>query len=162
MNPSRTTGTPAAAQRAMTPTSAAISSPPTAARTSIGSAASGRLPFSAFLITATLLTRASSAMPVPRPVTRSTGSPVSTAVIAAAAVVLPIPISPTATTCAPAAMTSPATSMPASIAATASPDASPGPFAMSAVPGRDPGVDEARRRRSDVAAPGSARPLRRR
>ena len=65
-----------------TPTSAAISSPPTAARTPIGSSGSGALTASARSIMATFRRQASSSMPVPRPVTSATGAPVRTAVIA--------------------------------------------------------------------------------
>src|SRR5439155_559829 len=76
----------------ITPTSPAISKPPTPARTSTPSPGSGAFTASARRTTSTLRANAVSSTPVPRPVTRSGAAPVIAAVIALAAVVLPIPI----------------------------------------------------------------------
>ena len=97
MKPSSTTGTRRAAPARTTPTSPAISKPPTAARTPRASPGSGRLTASARRTASTFPTQTSSATPVPRPVTIAGSAPVSAAVSALAAVVLPIPISPVPT-----------------------------------------------------------------
>src|SRR6266700_4194562 len=81
----------------ITPTNPAISRPPTFASTSSGSLGSGAFLVSACSMTCILCASCVSSIPVPRPVTRDTGTPVRLAVIALAAVVLPIPISPVAT-----------------------------------------------------------------
>src|SRR5439155_26989475 len=96
IKPSRTTGTRRAAPARITPTSPAISKPPTLARTSRPSRASGTFTASARRTTSTLRASVASSTPVPRPVTRSGPAPVIAAAIALAAVVLPIPISPVA------------------------------------------------------------------
>ena len=101
MKPSRTTGTRPATAPRMTPTSAPISRPPTAARTPIGSAGSGALRAIACSMTAILRRCVASSMPVPRPVTSAGVAPVRTATIALAAVVLPMPMSPMPTSSTP-------------------------------------------------------------
>ena len=102
MNPSSTTGIRAAAAPSISPTSAAISKPPTAARTPsrigrIGSVDGERALDDRDLVRAAVVVDARS-----RSRSRgSTGSPVRTATIALAAVVLPIPISPSPRTSSP-------------------------------------------------------------
>ena len=75
-------------------------------------------------------------MPVPRPVTWTAGSPVSAAMTAEAAVVLPMPISPVANMDAPSATASSTSSMPSAMACSASSLVMAGPWAMLAVPMR--------------------------
>ena len=87
-------------------------------------------------MTATLAGSASLAMPVPRPVTSAAGWPVSAAMTAEAAVVLPMPISPVAMMSRPFASSSSTSSMPISMARTASSRVIAGPCAMLAVPMR--------------------------
>ena len=94
--------------------------------------ASGRLTASARRTASTFPTQTSSATPVPRPVTIAGSAPVSAAVRALAAVVLPIPISPVPTQSGAAASTSAA---PSAIARTASSRVIAGPFVMLRVPG---------------------------
>ena len=136
MNPSSTTGRRAAAAPTMTPTSSAISRPPTAASTPSGSAASGRFTAIARSMAATLRRRPASSTPVPRPVTASGGAPVITAVIALAAVVLPIPISPSPTTSASEISPVSTSARPIAMARSASSGVIAGPRVMSAVPAR--------------------------
>ena len=75
-------------------------------------------------------------MPVPRPVTRAAGWPVSAAMTAEAAVVLPMPTSPVAMMSRPFASSSSTSAMPISMARTASSRVIAGPWAMLAVPMR--------------------------
>ncbi len=69
------------------------------------------------MITSVLVRSASSPMPVPRPVTSLAGSPSPAATIAAAGVVLPMPMSPLISSCAPLAISSRVTAAPALSAA---------------------------------------------
>jgi hypothetical protein len=80
--------------------------------------------------------RASALIPVPRPVTRATGRPVSAAMTAEAAVVLPMPISPVAMMSRPESSSSSTSSMPTPSAARHSSRVIAGPCAMLAVPMR--------------------------
>ena len=80
--------------------------------------------------------RPSSPTPVPRPTTASGGRPKRAAVRAAAAVVLPMPMSPAARRVAPSAMARLAASRPARRALSASSGVMAGPWARFAVPGR--------------------------
>ena len=94
MKPSTTTGTLLAAAPIMSPAMPAISAPPTLASTSMGSFGSGLFTLSASSMTVTLWLKTASFMPVPLPVTVSTGAPSSAAIIALEGVVLAMPISP--------------------------------------------------------------------
>ena len=78
----------------ITPTNTPISNPPTAASTPTASPGSGAFCASARATTSILRAWVASSIPVPRPVTRSARKPVIAAVMALAAVVLPMPISP--------------------------------------------------------------------
>ena len=107
MNPSRTTGDAASAAARIAPTSAAISNPPTAASAPSGSSAPGSMPLERPLDHRRPCGgRPSSSSPVPRPVTSAGGRPVSAATSALAAVVFPMPISPTAIVSIPPAISS--------------------------------------------------------
>ena len=90
----------------------------------------------AFSMVATLPARASCVIPVPRPVTRAAGSPLSTEMTAEAAVVLPMPTSPVQMMSRPLASSSSTSRMPLSMARTASSRVIAGPCAMLAVPMR--------------------------
>ena len=149
MNPSRTTGVRASAAARIAPTSAAISNPPTAASAPIGSSAPGRCRSSASSITDTFRRTASASRPVPRPVTSAGGRPVSAATSALAAVVFPMPISPTAIVSIPPAISSSTIRRPTSMAASASSRRMAGSTVMSRVPA-------AIRARTRRAAPGAA------
>ena len=134
MKPSSATGTRRAAPPRMTPTRPPISKPPTFASTSRPSSRSGRLTASARRTASTLRRQPSSSTPVPRPVTSSAAAPVMAAVIALAAVVLPMPMSPVATRSAPPSIASMTRRAPASIAASACARLMAGPRVMFAVP----------------------------
>ena len=88
----------------------------------------------ALRITAIFRSSPSSDRPAPRPVTSSTRRPSSTAVTAAAVVVLPMPISPAANRRYPLPLSSSASVMPVTTAATASSRVMAGPLAMLLVP----------------------------
>src|SRR5881296_227983 len=135
MKPSRTTGTRRAAPARITPTSPAISKPPTLARTSRPSRPLGAFTASARRTTSTLRASVASSTPVPRPVTRAGAAPVIAAAIALAAVVLPIPISPVARRSAPASSACSASRAPVSSACRACACVIAGPRARLAVPG---------------------------
>src|SRR6267378_2954025 len=135
MKPSSAMGTRLDAPPRITPTSPAISKPPTLASTSRPSRGSGAFTDSARATMSTLRASAASSTPVPRPVTRSGGAPVIAAVIALAAVVLPIPISPVPRRSAPASIAARASRAPVSMALTAWARVIAGPRAMLAVPG---------------------------
>lgn len=115
---------------------AACSKPPIAARTPMGSAGSGWWSSMARRTTSVLRARVSSLMPVPRPVTSEGSAPVKTAIRAAEAVVLAMPISPVRSALLPAATRSRAVSMPTSMACLASSRVIAGPVVMSDVPAR--------------------------
>ena len=134
MNPSSATGTRRAAPPRMTPTSPPISKPPTLVSTSMPSVGSGRLTASARRTASALRRQPSPSTPVPRPVTVSGAAPVIAAVIALAAVVLPMPMSPVATRSAPASIASITSRAPCSIAASACSRVMAGPRVMFAVP----------------------------
>ena len=72
--------------------------------------------------------------PAPRPVIRSTGSPKSTAATALDVVVLPMPISPVASSEKPASRASRTSAMPVSMANSACSRVMAGPCVKSAVP----------------------------
>jgi len=94
IKPSITTGIRREAAPTIKPVSPAISNPPTFRSTSRGSEGSGRLTSKARSITSIFFLRPGASRPVPHPVTCAAGRPVRTEVMALAAVVLPIPISP--------------------------------------------------------------------
>ena len=98
---------------------AAISSPPTAQRTSTTSSLRiGRRPTDV-RSTSFFRAKARSVRPPPRPVTVSISAPVSTASTAAEVLVLPMPISPMPSAVTPPALAMAACSMPAAMAASA-------------------------------------------
>ena len=112
MKPSMTMGTRREAAPSISPAMAPISGPPTFASTSMASEGSGlfrAIPCSMSFI---FLRMTSPLTPEPRPVTVSTGVPVSTATMAEEGVVLPMPISPAATMSSPLFFSSRAMSMP--------------------------------------------------
>ena len=156
MNPSSATGTRRAAPARITPVRPPISNPPTFASTSRPSRGSGRLTSSARRTAATLRVKVASSTPVPRPVTCSAGAPVIAAVIALAAVVLPMPISPVARRSAPASIASCASRAPVSIARIACSRVIAGPAAMFAVPGPIGHSTRSGARSRGVATPKSA------
>jgi len=134
MKPSITTGTPSSAPPRKTPHSPARSKPPSLASTSRGSVGSGLLRRMPRQMASTLRASPSSERPAPRPVIRSTGWPSSTAATALEVVVLPMPISPVASSCTPAAFCSCTSRMPRPTASTAWARVMAGPCVKSAVP----------------------------
>ena len=118
--PSSSSGVRRTADWAQKPAIAARSAPPQAARSATGSSRRSRDRYSASRTAAVLRDHAASSIPVPRP-TAATGSvPISAAIRVVAAVVFPMPISPTIRRSAPASTSSSAIRRPASIAAIAS------------------------------------------
>ena len=134
IRPSASTGTRQAAPPRKTPHSPARSKPPTLARTSSGSAGSGRLTSSARRTAATLRASPSSERPAPRPVKSSAGRPSSAQATAAEVVVLPMPISPVASSRTPAAACRAASRAPVRTACSAWARVMAGPAVMSPVP----------------------------
>ena len=119
----------------ITPANTPISKPPTFDSKSRPSAGLGALTSSAFCTTAVLRRSSSGERPVPCPVVSPGGTPAAAAVIAADAVVLPMPISPVAMRSAPAAAVSAAKLIPASRHCPACSRDIAGPALMSSVPG---------------------------
>ena len=117
-----------------TPHSPAISKPPSAASTPSGSAASGWLRAMPRSIASILRCSPASESPAPRPVISATGRPSSTLATALDVVVLPMPISPVASSWAPVCFCARTSAMPAAIACTACARVIAGPVVKSAVP----------------------------
>jgi len=135
MKPSSRTGTRRDAAPSAAPASPAISKPPSRASTSRGSVGSGRFTSSARRTASTLRRKPESSTPVPRPVACSGLSPVKAQVSALAAVVLPIPISPRASSVTPESASSWARRVPTSSASSATSRRIAGPWVKSSVPG---------------------------
>ncbi len=114
---------------------APISNPPTPARTSRPSRGSGLFTLRASSTIWAFRCRASRSIPVPLPVIKKAGKPVKAARMAVLGVVLPIPISPVASSSTPFSISAAATSIPASTAARACSLLMAGPVAISPVPG---------------------------
>ena len=135
MNPSTSTGSRRADAPRVTPTRYAISSPPTAASTSIGSRwgrSSSRA--SPRLTASTFRESPSSSTPVPAPHTAEGSAGRSAAASALAEVVFAIPISPSPTISTPSSESSSASTIPRSIIPTAIERGIAGPSVRSSVP----------------------------
>ena len=113
-----------------------MSRPPTLWSTSSTSPGAGRFTRTAVSMARIFLCRPSEDRPAPRPVMSSTGRSSSTAARAEEVVVLPMPISPVASSLTPRPRSSWATSTPARMAWTASSRLMAGPWVMLAVPRR--------------------------
>ena len=112
MKPSRAMATRRSANPSISPARNPISKPPTADSTPTGSAGSGLCRSRPRRMTATFRSSPASSSPAPRPVTCAGSVPVMAAQIADAELVLPMPMSPPATRCAPRLARSSATSAP--------------------------------------------------
>ena len=111
-----------------------MSKPPSLDSTSSGSAASGWLQAMPRRMASSLRASPASERPAPRPVMTSTGWPSRTAATALDVVVLPMPISPVASSWHPCAFCARTSSMPAAMASTAWVRVMAGPWVKSAVP----------------------------
>ena len=149
MKPSISTGVRLTAAPRKAPHIPAMSRPPTFASTSSTSAGSGRLAPIAARIAAFFRSSPASERPAPRPQSASGSQPSRTAATAAAVVVLPMPISPTASRRSPAAARSMASSAPLRMARRQSSRLMAGPRLISAVPFRT-------RRESTPGVPGKS------
>ncbi len=111
-----------------------ISNPPTLLNTSSASFGSGSLMSMPFWMTSHFLAKPLLSMPVPRPVMRSTGWPVTAAPMALEGEVLPIPMSPVPSKSAPCSNRSAANSQPAITDRSACSLVIAGPIVKSLVP----------------------------